>query len=153
MSSQDIIHNSKQEIHASFRIKSAAVSLFVILSIGVYFVAKVISLLPSDQAVPSGALGLLISTSVLVIIVESALQIVLFIGAGKIEDRTKRDERIAALSTRNAYYLLVVGIFASVGSMLLGYSAFEITSIMLIAFLLAETVSYASQLIYYQRLS
>lgn len=152
MSHQEITHNSKQEINAPFRVKSAGVSLFVILAIGIYFVTRVFALLPSDQAVPDGALGLMITTTILIIIVESVLQIVLFIGAGKIEDRSEMDDKIAALSTRNAYYLLVFGVFASVGSMFLGLSAFEIISVLLIAFLLAEAVSFTSQVIYYRRL-
>lgn len=151
--SHQAITSSKGEINAPFRIKSAGVSLIVVLAIGIYFVARVFSLLPSDQAVPDGALGLMITTTILIIIVESVLQIVLFIGAGKIEDRTERDGRIAALSTRNAYYLLVAGVFASVGSLFLGFSAFEIISVLLTAFLLAEVVSFASQIVYYRRLS
>ena len=147
------ITESKQEINSPFRAKSAGVSLIVVLTIGIYFITRLFSILPSDQAVPDGAIGLLITTTILIIAVESVLQIVLFIGAGRIENRTERDDQIAALSTRNAYYLLVVGVFASVGSLFLGFSAFEIISVLLIAFLLAEVVSFASQLVQYQRLS
>jgi hypothetical protein len=141
----------KQEINAPFRAKSAGVSLIAVLTIGLYYFATAISLLPSDKVVPDGALGLAITAVVLLAVVEAALQIVLFIGAGRIEERTERDDAIAAQSSRNAYVVMTAGVFAAYGSMFVGLTAFQIGSVILLAFLLAETVKFASQLVYYRR--
>lgn len=77
--------NKNVGLTASFQQKSAGVSLFTIFLIGMYYVANLISLLPSSQPVPDGALSVVITAVVLIVIVETALQIVLFIGAGKRE--------------------------------------------------------------------
>ena len=145
------MNRPQQSLNGPFRAKSAGVSLVVILIIGLYFVANAIALLPGDQAVPDGALSLVITTLVLVIVVESALQIVLFIGAGRIEARTTRDDSIAAQASRNAYHVLTVGVFVTFGSMLAGFTPFSMGSLLLLAFLLADLVKYASQVVYYRR--
>lgn len=148
--SQQTIHH-KQEINAPFRAKSAGVSLIAMLIIGLYYFANVIALLPSDEAVPDGALSLAITAVTLIVVMEAALQIVLFIGAGKIEVRTERDDVIAAKATRNAYLLMTAGVFATFASTFAGFTPFEMGSVLLLAFLLAETVKFASQLVYYRR--
>lgn len=151
MSQRRMSLNVQQEIHAPFRIKSAGVSLFVILMIGMYYIANLINLLPSEEAIPEGALGLMIVTSALTIVVEVALQTVLVIGAGRIEDRSENDGVVVAKASRNASYVLAVGAFATVASMFAGFTQFEMASVLIGAFLLAETVGYASQLVYYRK--
>jgi len=143
--------NRKQEINAPFRVKSAGVSLIAVLIIGLYYVANVISLLPSDENVPDGALSLAITAVVLIAVVEAALQIVLFIGAGQIEERTERDDTIDAQSTRNAYLVMTAGVFAAFASMFAELTPFEMGSLLLTVFLIAEIVKFASHLFYYQR--
>ncbi|MEO1439354.1 MAG: hypothetical protein AAFV33_03065 [Chloroflexota bacterium] len=149
MSQQNM--SRKQEINAPFRAKSAGVSLVAILIIGLYYFANVISLLPSDENVPDGALGLAITAIVLIAVLEAALQIVLFIGAGRIEERTKRDDMIAARASRNAYLVMTAGVFATFASMFVEFTPFEMASLLLGAFLLAEIINFASQIIYYRR--
>lgn len=149
--SQKIMNGRNQQLNAPFRAKSAGVSLLTILTIGSYYVANVLTLLPSDESVPDGTLNLTITAIALVIFVEVVLQIVLFIGAGQIENRTERDEAIAAQASRNAYIVLTVGIFATFGSMFASFTPFEMGSILLTTFLLAESVKFASQLVYYRR--
>ncbi|MGC1308483.1 MAG: hypothetical protein WA885_14760 [Phormidesmis sp.] len=151
MSQQTLNRSRKQEINAPFRAKSAGVSLIAVLLIGIYYIANVIALLPGEQAVPDGALSMTISAIVLIVIVETALQIVLFIGAGRIEARTEHDDVIAAKASRNAYLVLTFGVFASFASMLADVTPFEMGSILLLAFLFAEIVKFASQIFYYQR--
>lgn len=99
--SQPILNHGKQGISAPFRIKSAGVSMVVILAVGSYFIANVLALLPSEQTVPDGALSLTIITIVLIAVVEATLQIVLFIGAGRVEYKSEYDQAVAARSTRN----------------------------------------------------
>lgn len=151
MSQETTGSRKQQEISAPFRAKSAGVSLVIILVIGLYYVASLFSLLPSNEAVPDGALNLVIATVILIIVFEIALQIVLFIGAGQIEERTERDDAIAAKASRNAYSVLAVGAFATFASMFAGFTPFEMGSILLLTFLLAEIARFASQIVYYQR--
>jgi len=151
MSKQTMKRSRQQEINAPFRVKSAGVSLVVILIIVLYYVANVVSLLPSDENVPDGALGLAITSVVLIALVEAALQIVLFIGAGRIEERTERDDIIAAQSAGNAYLVMTAGAFATFASMFAEFTPFEMGSLLLTVFLIAEIVKFASQLFYYQR--
>lgn len=149
--SQTILNHGKQEINAPFRVKSAGVSLVVILAIGSYFIANLLTLLPSEKAVPEGALSLTIITIILIAVVEAALQIVLFIGAGRVEDQSERDQTIAAKASRNAYLVLTVGVFAAFASMFADFTPFEMGSLLMGAFLLAEFVKFASQIMYYRR--
>ena len=142
---------NRQAINAPFRVKSAGVSLVIILMIGMYYVANLITLLPSGKPVPDGALNVMITALVLIIIVEAAMQIMLFIGAGKIENRTDRDDAISSRASCNAYAILIVGVFATFGSMFIGFTPFEMGSILLLAFLLAEIVKFALLIVYYQR--
>lgn len=152
--SQEITNRRNQQmINAPFRVKSAGVSLVTILIIGMYYVANLFSLLPSDEPVPDGALNLVITTLVLIIVVEAVLQIVLFIGAGRIEDRTGHDEAIASRASRNAYFVMIAGVFATLASMFAGFTPFEMGSLLLLALLLAEIVKFASQIVYYPRLT
>jgi hypothetical protein len=151
MSQEVTNRRNQQTINAPFRVKSAGVSMVTILIIGMYYVANLISLLPSDEPVPDDALNVVITALVLIIVVEAALQIVLFIGAGQIEIRTERDDAIASRASRNAYIVLIVGVFATFGGMFARLTPFEMGSILLLAFLLAEIVKFASQIVYYQR--
>lgn len=152
MSQQTINRSRQQEINAPFRAKSAGVSLVVILMIGIFYIANVISLLPSDENVPDGALGLAITAVVLIAVVEAVLQIVLFIGAGRIEERTERDDTIATQAARNAYLVMTAGVFGTFASMFAGLTPFVMGSLLLTVFLIAEIVKFASQLFYYRRL-
>ncbi|GAB5426395.1 MAG: hypothetical protein Crog4KO_35420 [Crocinitomicaceae bacterium] len=151
MSQQTMKRNNQQEINAPFRAKSAGVSLVAIAMIGMYYFANVFTLLPGDEAVPDGALSLAITAIILIIIVEVALQIVLFIGAGRIEERSQHDDIVATKASCNAYRVMAVGVFATFASMFAQFTAFEMGSVLLLAFLLAEITNYASQLFYYRR--
>lgn len=149
--SQTILNHGKQEINAPFRVKSAGVSLVVILVIGSYFIANLLTLLPSDEAVPDSALSLTLITIALIAVVEAMLQIVLFIGAGRVDDQSERDQTVAAKASRNAHLVLTVGTFATFASMFADFTPFEMGSLLMGAFLLAEIVKFASQIMYYRR--
>ncbi|MAS33659.1 MAG: hypothetical protein CL610_06620 [Anaerolineaceae bacterium] len=149
--SQNVLNHRKQQIDAPFRVKSAGVSLVVILAIGSYFIANLLTLLTSEQAVPDGALSLTIITITLIAVVEATLQIVLFIGAGRVEEQSKLDKDIANMASRNAYRVLMAGTFATFASMFAGFTPFEMGSLLMGAFLLAEIVKFASQIVYYRQ--
>jgi len=149
--SQNIVKRDKQEINAPFHIKSAGVSLVVILAIGSYFIANLLTLLPSEQAVPDGAISLTIITIVLIVIVQSVLQIVLFIGAGKIEEEGEQDKVVSAKAAHNGYLVMAIGVFATFASMFADFTPFEMGSLLMGAFFLAEITRFASQIMYYRR--
>ncbi|GAB4525619.1 MAG: hypothetical protein OHK0046_41610 [Anaerolineae bacterium] len=146
--SQQVLNHRKQEIDAPFRVKSAGVSLVVILAIGSYFIANLLTLLPGDEAVPDGALRLTFITIGLITVVEAVLQIALFIGAGRIEDSSEQDQAIAARAARNAYLVLTAGTFAAFASMFAGVTPFQMGSLLIGAFLLAEVVKFTSYIVY-----
>ena len=149
--SQNIVKRGTQEINAPFHIKSAGVSLVVILAIGSYFIANLLTLLPTEQAVPDGAISLTIITIVLIAIVQAVLQIVLFIGAGKIEEEAEQDKAIGAKAARNAYLVMNIGVFATFASMFADFTPFEMGGLLMGAFFLAEITRFASQIMYYRR--
>lgn len=149
--SQQVLNRGTQEINAPFRVKSAGVSLVVILAVGSYFIANLVTLLPSDEVVPDGALSLTLITIGLIAVVEATLQIVMFIGAGRIEDQSEYDQAVAARASRNAYLVLTVGTFTTFASMFADFTPFEMGSLLMGAFLLAESVKFASQIVYYRR--
>lgn len=149
--SQTNLKRGKQEINAPFHIKRAGVSLVVILAIGSYFIANLLTLLPSEQAVPDGVLSLTIITIVLIAIVQAVLQIVLFIGAGKIEEDDEQDKVVSAKAARNAYLVMTIGAFATFASMFADFTPFEMGSLLMGAFLLAEITNFASQIVYHRR--
>lgn len=151
MSQTNLKRSNQQEINAPFHIKSAGVSLVVILAIGSYFIANWLTLLPSEQAVPDGALSLTIVTIVLIAVVQATLQIVLFIGAGKIEEEAEQDKVVSAKAARNAYLVMNIGVFATFASMFADFTPFEMGGLLMGAFLLAEITRFASQIMYYRR--
>lgn len=148
--SQTNLKRSKQEINAPFHIKSAGVSLVVILAIGSYFFANWLTLLPGEQAVPDGAISLTIITIILIAVVQATLQIVLFIGAGKIEEEAEQDKAIGAKAARNAYLVMNIGVFATFASMFADFTPFEMGGLLMGAFFLAEITRFASQIMVYR---
>jgi len=143
--------NVEQQITAPFHAKSAGVSLIAIIIVSMYYFANLLNLQLNAQAIPAGALNLVISAVVIIIVIEVALQIVLFIGAGQIEKLTDHDKAIGLQASRNAYLILTVGVMATFASLFIGVTPFVMGNILLLAFLLAEVVKYSSQLWYTYR--
>ncbi len=142
---------NRQQINAPFRVKSAGGSLVVIVMIGAYYFANVFELLASEENLPDGALSLAITALILMIVAEVVLQIVLFLGAGKIEDRIERGDAVSARSASNAYLVLSAGVLITFSAMFARLSPFEMGNLLLLAFLLAEIVKFGSQIVYYRR--
>lgn len=142
-----------QEINAPFRAKSAGVSMIVIFMVVVYYIINALALLPSDKALPDGALSLIITSAVLVTILEIVLQIVLVIGAGKVEEYSERDALVNAKASQNAYHILRLGVVIAFLSLFGKATLFTLMSIIIVAFFLSEIVRFGSQIFYYQRLA
>lgn len=141
----------------SFREKSIGVSLVVIMAIAIYYFMNVFDLamrqgaFQAELILPEGALGLAITTLILIIVVEATLQTVLAVGAGQVPAATSKDHTVAAKAMRNAYWILTGGVVISFGSLFLNTSAFVMGNLLLMFFVIAELTKFVSQLVYYRR--
>ncbi len=149
--SKTTLPKSNQELNVSFRAKSAGVSLVVIFMVGVYYLVNMLGLLPSDEAPPDGALRLILTSAVLVTVIEIVLQIVLVIGAGKVETASEEEALISMQASRNAHLVLRAGVVIAFLILFAKATLFMIASTLLLAFFLAEIVRFGSQVFYYQR--
>lgn len=140
-----------QTSNMPFRAKSAIVSVIVIFTVGSYYIVNALELLSSDKAMPDGALSLIITSAVLVTLLEIVLQIVLVIGAGKVEAHAERDTLVNAKASRNAHLMLRAGVVIAVISLFGKATLFTLVSIILVAFFVSEIVRFGSQIFYYQR--
>lgn len=136
-----------------FRAKSAGGSIIVIFLVIVYYIVNALAMLPSGEALPDGALSLIINSAVLVTILEIVLQIVLVIGAGKVEEYSERDALVNAKASQNAHHILRLGIVISFLSLFGKATLFTLMSIIIVAFFLSEIVRFGSQFFYYQHQS
>lgn len=149
MNQDSLLHKNEQTFTASFQQKSTAVSLVVIAIVAMNYFVRAYELAQTGADVPAGALGLVIGTAVFITVVEIVLQIVLVIGAGGAEKARSSTATIRA--AQNAYYAVIVGIFATVGSLFWGVTPFVMANIALLSFVVAELVRLASQLIYWRK--
>jgi hypothetical protein len=148
----------------SFQEKSVWVSLAVIVAAYGFYFAKVVQA-PGMSA--QDTLGLLAGLVLLIIIVEIALHIALAVWR-RPEPADERDRLIAAKAARNAYAVVLVGLFAAAGQSLFanlagveigGAGPFDAPSLsagftvhmLVLAVATAEAVKYGSQLVYYRR--
>ena len=142
-------------MNTSFHAKSAGVSLVVVMIISIYYFANVLAQLDvplrADASLPVGMWQLGITILVLLIVAEVALHIALTIGAGRAAASAKPDGDVESRSMRNAYFVLAAGVLISFGTLFFNASAFVMSHILLLFFVLAELTRFASQLIYYQR--
>jgi hypothetical protein len=142
-------------LNTSFHTKSAGISLVVIVVISIYYFASVLVQLDipmrADASLPGGLWQLGITTLVLLIVAEVALHIVLTIGAGRAAASAKPDGDVESKAMRNAYFILAAGVLISFGTLFFNASAFVMSHILLLFFVLAELTRFASQLIYYRR--
>jgi hypothetical protein len=142
-------------VNRSFQAKSAGISLVIIFAISLYYFANVLAQvdipLPADAALPVGLWQLSITTLILLIVAEVVLHIVLTIGAGSAAASAKPDSEVVSKAMRNAYFVLGAGVLVSFGTLFFNASAFVMSHILLLFFVLAELTKFASQLLYYRR--
>lgn len=101
---------------------------------------------------PGEILGLFISVVVLQAVVAGVGEVVLVLRARERPERVdERDRKIALRAARNAYYVLVVGVWCALTTAVLPVGAFWYGHVLLVAFLVAELARFGSQLVYYRR--
>ncbi|MCB0074055.1 MAG: hypothetical protein KDE20_21470 [Caldilineaceae bacterium] len=141
-------------LNASFQQKSTAVSLVVILSAAAFTffrlwqMAQSPEALQATSALPAGFWPLMIGMVILIVVMQIVLQTVLVIGQGSANPPTAHEKMAAQKASRNAYYVLATGVFGVFASLLFGPSPFVMGSLLLVALILAESVKFASQLVY-----
>lgn len=140
-------------VSASFRAKSAAVSLVLTLVFAAYYAANAVGLGSGDPAgpVPAGAGTLAIVTLILFVVLQIVLQTVLAIGAGRVEAFADADRHAAAQGRRAAYPVLLVGALATFGAAFVGAGPFCLANLALAGFVAGEVVRMAAELLAYRR--
>jgi hypothetical protein len=63
----------------------------------------------------------------------------------------ERDKLIELRATRIAYFILIFGVFLSIGSVLISTTPLITAHIVLFFFILAEVVKFITQLVYYRK--
>lgn len=97
-------------------------------------------------------LTLFISVVILQAVVAGVGEVVLVLRARERPERLdERDHKIALRAARNAYYVLVVGVWCALTTALLPVGAFWYAHVLLAGFLVAELARFGSQLVYYRR--
>jgi hypothetical protein len=135
----------------SFHAKSAGVSLVVVMTIGIFYFGRLLQLDASGASLPEGFLSLVLTTILLLIVVESVLQIVLVIGVGRVSAVTQRDRSIGLQATRNVYAVMSVGVVITFGMLFFNPSLFIMGNILLLTFMLAEITKSVAQIIGYRQ--
>lgn len=134
----------------SFRVKSIAVSWVVIMVTALYAATQILGLATVEAAMPGEAWQIVAGAMICVTLVEVVLQAVLAIGAGKVPAATELDRMIAARATRNAYWVLLAGVYLVVGGIFLNATPFMTVNALLLFFVFAELIKLTSQLVYYR---
>lgn len=140
----------------SFQQKSNLVTLVVVATIALAFFARVRGMAQAGAteagaALPAGYGGLVLTTVILIAIVEAVLQAVLALGAGAVPAETARDREASRRAQRNGYGVLVAGVFLTFSSLFWNPSLFVMGNLLLLSFVLAELTRLASQIFFYQR--
>jgi hypothetical protein len=134
----------------SFREKSAWITLLLLLAFGVYFVEIAKPLL--GFAAPASYFPLFLLLVAAMVIVEIALHVCIAVRSPQ-DARAPRDERERAITQRataRAYFWLLAGAFAAIGSIHLGASTVMLAHCVLFAIWIAELARHASLLYYYR---
>lgn len=116
---------------------------------GFYFF-RMFKILTGGEMDKTETLIFFVSAIVLLIIIEVVAHIFLTV-VHRPETIDERDRLIELKATRIAYFFLVLGVFLTIGSIMMSLSPFMTAHIMLLSFVIAEMAKSISQLIYYRR--
>ncbi len=134
----------------SFREKSAWISLILILVVfGPYFwlVARAVS------GVDHVHFGMQFAMIGVFIVLEIVVHVAIAIQSPR-EARAPRDERenlIDLRATRAAFYVLLVGTFASIMALHVPMTVWTLSQLVLLSIVIAELVKFASQIVFFRR--
>ncbi len=137
-------------MNKSFHEKSILISLVTISLIFGYYFLRVFKMATQDEINVAGSIVLLISVIVMVVIVEVVFHIILALRTRQ-EAKDERDRLIELKATRNAYFVLVFGIFLPITCIAVSVRPFIVAHVIMFIFVLSEIASFLTQLSYYRR--
>ncbi|HEX4422475.1 MAG TPA: hypothetical protein VH165_31390 [Kofleriaceae bacterium] len=131
----------------SFKEKSLWVTAASILAIYGYYFWRAVELGDGHP----GELGVLFAGVVIVMIIVQAVVHAALAIHQRPERTDERDRQVAQKAARNAYYVLVSGVWGALGVAALSLGTFWCAHAALLAIVIAELVHCGSQLVYYRR--
>jgi hypothetical protein len=137
-------------MNLSYREKSIMGSLAAILvGYGYYFAAIFRGSRPPE--LNGGSVALLISAVFVIVVIEVVSQIVIAL-ASRVEPKDERDVLIERKAYRNAYILLIAGLFLWMGTVVLfGLTPYLSVNLVLLSVVVSETVKLLTQVFFYRR--
>ena len=134
----------------SYREKSILGSLAAILvGYGYYYATVFRGSRPPEFN--GGSVALLISAVFVIVVIEVVSQIVIAL-ASRVEPKDERDIQIERRAYRNAYILLVAGLFLWMGTVvLIGLTPYMSVNLVLFSVVVSEIVKLLTQLFFYRR--
>jgi len=150
MKQKTLNQTNPNTFNASFHQKSAGLSLVIVSSAALYFVARawpMRSAALSGDTLPAGYGGLVLTTLLLIIVGQIVLQSVLAIGQGSVAPARAGEKTAGLKARRSGYFVLAAGILAVIGSAFVEtLTLFDSTSLAILSLVLAEIVQQASLL-------
>lgn len=137
----------------TFHEKSIWISLVTVTALFGFYFFVAFNFIAGYADPDANIVGLFILVVVLVIIVEAVSHTALAIKFRKEANAApdERDKLIELKATRNAYYLLVGGVWTAGIAMLFTDSVFIIANIIMFFFIVAEIIGFVTQLRYYRQ--
>ncbi len=137
-------------MNKSFEEKSIWISLLTISLIFGYYFVRIFKMASQDNINVAQSIVLLISVIVMVIIVEVVFHIIIAL-KDRPEALDERDRLIELKATRNAYFVLVFGIFLPIVGIAAQVRPFIVAHVIMFIFVLSEITKFLTQLFYYRR--
>ena len=131
----------------TFREKSLWVQVVSTIVLYAYYFWRAVSIGDGDP----GQAGALFGGVVVVMIVVQIIVHTVLARHRRPEDADERDRRVAIRGARNAYYVLMAGVWGALGLIAMTAKPFWVAHAALLAIVIAELVRCASQLVYYRR--
>lgn len=137
-------------------------SLIITVAAAAYFFSKVFGAILAGAPLGPGEIARLgLAVVVILVAVEIAFKVAMTALCKGEPQTDERDKLIAAMATRNAYYVLVIGLFTLIGHLglqsLFGRSAgltldtTTTVTFLVFALVIAEVAQFASRIFYYRR--
>ena len=137
-------------MNKSFEEKSIWISLLTISLIFGYYFVRIVQMVSQDDINVAQSIVLIISVIVMVIIVEVVFHIIIAL-KDRPEALDERDRMIELKATRNAYFVLVFGIFLPMAGIAAQVRPFIVAHVIMFIFVLSEITKFLTQLFYYRR--
>jgi hypothetical protein len=134
----------------SFQEKSVWISLIAVSLIFGYYFVRIFQMISKNQIDVVKNAVLFISVVIMVVVTEIIFHIIVAVRT-RPEAKDERDRIIELKATRNAYFILIAGVFLSFVCLAFSLQSFIIVHVIMFFFVLSEIAKFISQLFYYKR--